>query len=235
MSGELPPQWVRESLKRLAAAHVEIFGSSAHRFHLHPPLPEAELRAFEERHHVLLPPDYAAFVTEVGNGGAGPAYGLFPLGMWDGTGRGLVPWVEDDGLWGRLSRPFPHAHASALVQAEPDEHLADSDPAEYERQWRAYEGAGSTPTLTNGTMPICELGCAHRVLLVVTGTEAGHVWEDYRASDGGMCPIVRPDGTHATFGWWYRQWLDDTLGELPTASQPSRGWFERIKRAFDRG
>lgn len=231
MSHDLPPEWVRANVQRLAAAKVEIFGSDGHGFRLAPCVSEAERRAFEIRHHVLLPPDYAEFVTEIGNGGAGPAYGLFPLGMCDGR-NGLQPWAGEDGSEGGLSRPFPHTAPWNLEG--PHEDLADSDPEEYERLWRAYEKAYWSPALTYGAMPICHLGCAHRVLLIVTGTEAGHVWEDHRASDGGLCPILRPDGTHATFGWWYRQWLDDALGEIDTASQPSQGWFARVKKALDR-
>jgi len=40
---------------------------------------------------------------EIGNGGAGPYYGVFPLGECD---EGV--WKENDGFVGVLSEPFPY-------------------------------------------------------------------------------------------------------------------------------
>ncbi|MBC9877453.1 SMI1/KNR4 family protein [Bradyrhizobium sp. INPA01-394B] len=56
-----------------------VFGSRQHRYSFGPVLPLAEVRAFESNHGIDLPPDYHCFLTTVGNGGAGPYYGLAPL------------------------------------------------------------------------------------------------------------------------------------------------------------
>lgn len=53
--------------------------SHAHLFN--PVLPLAELAAWEELAKAALPEDYRACLTQLGNGGAGPAYGLFPLSL----------------------------------------------------------------------------------------------------------------------------------------------------------
>lgn len=55
------------------------FGVDAHGFKLGTPLSEAMVAEFEKRHEVTLPPAYRLFVTELGNGGAGPGYGLSRL------------------------------------------------------------------------------------------------------------------------------------------------------------
>lgn len=54
----------------------QAFGAEAHEFKLGVPLSEAVVAEFEERHEVTLPPPYRLFVTELGDGGAGPGYGL---------------------------------------------------------------------------------------------------------------------------------------------------------------
>src|SRR5690349_2207322 len=69
-----------------------VFGSGSHQYRLNPSLPVAVIEAFEERHGVSLPEDYRHFLAEIGDGGAGPYYGVFPSGKddddrdWDGGG-----------------------------------------------------------------------------------------------------------------------------------------------------
>jgi hypothetical protein len=82
----------------------ELFGSVAHNYILNPPLDGAEIEAFEIEHGIRLPEDYRFFITEIGNGGAGPAYGLFPFACFE-EGRRLSEYVED------LGKPFSHVEA----------------------------------------------------------------------------------------------------------------------------
>ena len=44
-------------------------------------------------------------------------------------------------------------------------------------------------TQVNGAIPICHLGCCLRQWLVVTGPEAGNVWDDVRADYAGFKPV----------------------------------------------
>ena len=46
-----------------------------------PVLPLEELAAWEELAKAALPEDYRTYLTQLGNGGAGPAYGLYPLSL----------------------------------------------------------------------------------------------------------------------------------------------------------
>src|SRR5687767_14245206 len=63
--------------------HRRVFGAGAHQYKLNSPLLVSVVEAFEERHGVSLPQDYRCFITEIGNGGAGPYYGVLPFGRDD--------------------------------------------------------------------------------------------------------------------------------------------------------
>lgn len=100
---------IRDGLRRLRKSTVPlaVFGSQAHGFRTYPPLSEETVKEFESRHFISLPPEYRGILIHVGNGGAGPAYGLFKLGEMD-DGFEHKPWTENDGFIGVLSQLFPH-------------------------------------------------------------------------------------------------------------------------------
>ena len=201
---------IRDDLWRLreSAVSLQVFGSQSHGFRTHPPLSEEAVREFEARHRITLPPEYRGFLIHVGNGGAGPAYGLFKLGEMD-DGFGHKPWTENDGFVVVLSQPFPHTGPWNDLIEEPvyDESRQD-DPEwedEYHRQLDAWENRVYwNPANVNGAVPICHLGCALRQWLVVTGPEAGNVWNDDRADHGGLKPLQRAGLERITFLQWYR-------------------------------
>ena len=104
MSG-LDLSQVVEALRRLSAARPAVFGTNSHHWVLNEVLLEVEVSAFEQLHGVSLPVDYRRFLTRIGNGGAGPFYGVFPLGQMDDN-HALKAWRESDGFVGTLSQPF---------------------------------------------------------------------------------------------------------------------------------
>ncbi|MFD3530785.1 SMI1/KNR4 family protein [Streptomyces sp. NPDC058664] len=158
------------------------FGAVTHRYELAPALPDAEISAFEEEHGIRLPPDYRSFVAEVGNGPAGPAYGLMPLTV---PRSGVDDdWAVDD-EWredrrpGRLATRFPLAEPLPGAIGAKDEEL------------------------TPGTLMLAEEGCGMYIRLVLTGPRAGEIWR-LDPDWGGFTP-ARPD-----FRTWYTDWLDAT-------------------------
>jgi hypothetical protein len=96
---------------RAADARRRVFGSEKHGYRLGPVLSEAELASFESAHSVRLPEDYRYFLAKVGNGGAGPFYGLEPLHTF---GRDLF-------------RPFPFTQATDQLTEDELERLPDRD------------------------------------------------------------------------------------------------------------
>jgi len=100
-------------LHRLRAADTgfRVFGSQQHLYRFGNTLPEEELAAFESANGVRLPQDYRRFLAEIGNGGAGPFYGLEPLGT-----------VDRD-----LSRPFPFITDTETLAQEELSRLPDRE------------------------------------------------------------------------------------------------------------
>lgn len=131
-----------------------VFGAASHRYHLGPTLSEEELRAFETKHAIELPPDYRLYLKTVGNGnrkwlhhrgsegtaGAGPDYGIYRV---QGTPMG-----------NRTSEPFPFEEKTEIEGDLMD--LWDND--------------------IPGLLEIGIMGCAFTNHLVLQGTAYGTVW-----------------------------------------------------------
>lgn len=221
MIDELRTQDIFDKLSQLIARDkkYKVFGSCSHRYVLSAPLSEADVHGFEEKYRFALPDQYRRFVTGVGNGGAGPFYGLFPLGKND-AGHGLASW-DEGGLVGKPALPFLHSEAWNL---SPDFWAGEPQPAagiseeDQDRLWAAWderlEAEYWNPKVMDGAIPICHEGCALRIWLVVTGPLAGNVWRDMRTDGAGIAPLLDGDGMPLRFLEWYLHWLDTSLLEL---------------------
>jgi len=167
--------------------------------------------SFEERRGIRLPEGYRDFVLNVGDGGAGPEYGVFKLGRMDGLMGEETVWKEGEFV-GRLSLCWPHREAwnlpKEMLQLPPFHDLSvDAEEAFYDDVDRKYWDAA----LVSGAFPICHHGCALRDWLIVTGPEAGQVWHDARVDHNGLRPYESVDGRRLTFEEWYLDWLKATL------------------------
>ncbi len=125
------------------------FGEEKHGFRLRPPLTESLVREFEDRHGIQLPEGYRLFLLNLGDGGAGPYYGLLPLD------RALD--VADEPVGDFLARPSP------LLPGMP----RDED-------WMDVLGC-TIENCYQGTIAIIEQGCSYYSLLVVSGQARGRV------------------------------------------------------------
>ncbi len=178
------------------------------------PLTRGELAELEAQTGVRLPEEYRAFLLHVGAGGAGPAYGLFPVRRvqgrwrWEGDGAGLADLS-------RLAEPFPDQGPDPklvddLRAQRPEEEdfddVEDFDDAmeAWDERWDAVMFA---PERTAGAIVICHLGCARREWLIISGSHRGTIWSDDRADDVDLVPLLNDDGKPVTFARWYSDWL----------------------------
>ena len=183
--------WPKEWGAREEAEIGDYFGW-CHRYRLEDPLPETEISAFERQYQVFLPEDYRLFLTQLGNGGAGPYYGIYSLAELE---EGPVPLeilmnLKEDftltGFWNG-SEDITHPANEGI---EPD---------------LAYY----SDTVMQGALPIATQGCALDYWMVVTGVSKGEIWLDSRADGLGVASVTDQSGNPLTFGPWYQAWLDE--------------------------
>lgn len=204
--------WLLDDLRQKDPQR-RLFGANGHEYKLNPPLSAPVLEAFEEQHSVSLPADYKTFLLEIGNGGAGPFYGVLPFGQDDDGHR----W-ESGGLVGDPGQPFRNVAAWNLSESfwknqpdpppgtplEEEDRLNEAWDRELEQHYWKRE-------IMNGAVPICHLGCALRQWLVVAGDQRGLVWNDFRADFRGISPVYDASGRQMTFADWYMGWLRESL------------------------
>lgn len=124
------------------------FGVERHRYKLRPPIKEKKLEKLEQEFGIELPGEYREFLLSIGNGGAGPSYGLYSI---QGALTGKDPTYR-----------YPSSPVGEEIRQEfirPEEHTGDYIPDEV------------------GILILCQHGCANDDFLVLNGDEKGTVWE----------------------------------------------------------
>ena len=183
-----------------------LFGANVHKYKLNPTIAIDRIRQFELAHKVTLPQEYVAFLTNIGNGGAGPFYGLERLedSLFDD-----LDYKRQDSLL-NPTKPFLHT-APWNLKFEPTVDATENQE-EYEEQLLVFEEKYFDQEQRNGVIAICNFGCAVSLNLVVNGQEYGNIWTDDRGSDGGIYPSCElGNKDRITFLNWYELWLDNSL------------------------
>ena len=185
------------------SATYKTFGSDTHKYKFNSCLTEDTLQSFVKSFGLTLPADYKYFLTQIGNGGSGPAYGLLPLLEWN-----IELEIRDNNF---LSTDFPHVDKWNVTQ---DFDTDDEDYTETE-EFQKWEKEYFSNTHITGSMRICHYGCAIYYLLVVSGNNAGQIWVDDRANDNGIYPAIsKSTGRRLTFLNWYDEWLTESLKQF---------------------
>lgn len=180
----------------------DVFGATSHMYSINGAKTEAELQAFEQRNGIKLPEDYRMFLLKIGDGGAGPYYGLETLE--NSLYVDLDYKREDDQL--DPSKPF--------MLSEPWNMTFEGDLSS-EQKRNEFQEAYSHNRWVNGLLRICNYGCGVSLNLVVNGAEYGNIWVDDRGNDGGIYPDAyfgQKDRTQ--FLNWYELWLDISIKEV---------------------
>lgn len=181
--------------------NFKIFGSIKHQYKLNETKNESELASFETKYGILLPLGYRQFLMNIGNGGAGPFYGL------ESIENALCVDLDKKDFNNQIDPgvDFPHIEAWNMEFEDDEEHasLIGRDKIYFDKKW------------ITGVLRICNYGCGVFINMVVKGPEYGNIWVDERCNDGGIYPDQNFGNEHNIgFLDWYELWLDNSLIEI---------------------
>ena len=143
---------------------------------------------------ITLPDDYRTFISEIGNGGFGPGYGLLPLD------KAIVDFKLKDKPNISLNEKFPYQDSWN------EEWITSFNWDEGYPETEIVDAYISTSHIA-GSLQISHFGHGCTFLLVVNGNEKGHIWFDGRADYSGLVPKLK-DGQRISFIEWYITFLD---------------------------
>ena len=217
-------QRIQQKLAQAKAADkdLEVFGAKGHKYHLNPPVSEAEVLAFEEKYGVQLPECYRAFMLTVGDAKAkksdfiaGPYYGLYAFGTsldsllyekietYLKAPCNLSPDMTQE-EWEKLSAPLE------LDDFENDEE--EGYVIEVEDKYFAERAK-----VFGGLLPLGSQGCTYYQALVLNGKYAGRVVNV-------DLDLAQPKFAFETnFLDWYERYLDEVISGQLMDKRPT--WF----------
>lgn len=182
---------------------LEMFGVADHQYRLGSPVDLAFVRTIEEAYHFRFPEDYVQFITEVGDGGAGPGYGLYPFGYYctevESTKEAKAREIYLRGL-GRELKLLP-------IESEWLEDFCISKE-EYEKNPEKYFRGGKGSFNWDNDTPygffhLGTYGCWRDFGLITAGERYGQVF--IRDTEGGFELEAR------SFQEFYQDWLNSIL------------------------
>lgn len=191
---------IRTKLEQALCKDAEFaeFGASSHRYKLKEKLTAGELADWEAQYGIRLPEPFARFLTEIGNGGAGPYYGIYPLAQ-------ATSYTELPALQGRAAlHPGMTAEEWNLL-TEPLTGERDISDEEYEEARNKALG---------GMLCIGTQGCEYEMYLVLEGEHRGGLCIprnfSLTARSSSSMKITSWTGTSA--GWMRLFWIMTTHG-----------------------
>ncbi|MBR6983076.1 MAG: SMI1/KNR4 family protein [Ruminococcus sp.] len=172
--------WVSKA--KAADPELKVFGASSHKYEFDPPADISEVRAFEQKHGIKLPENYVRVLTELGNGGAGPDYGLYPV---EKLGNGCTDQIV-------TNTTFLDASLTPEIwkQVMQGMNKVESDAEAYDK---------ILEQVVANAVVIGTQGCTYDTILMCGGSENGKIVY----IDWNMEEDYPPHFTHMTFEEWY--------------------------------
>lgn len=186
--------FIRQAAK--ADKDFQVFGAQKHQYRLNPVVSPAQIKAFEQKYHVQLPEEYVFFLTHVGNGGAGPYYGLYSLEQVAVYTEKLQDYTEEDreNCPAVIDKSLTKESWAELTADEEEETAGEKADAAWEETMRR---------LCSGVLVIGTQGCTYDHLLMWKGSEKGKIV----IIDWNLEPEAPPFLTGLSFLTWYESFF----------------------------
>ena len=210
-------QRIQQKLTQAKAADkdLQVFGANGHKYHLNPPVSEAEVLAFEEKYGISLPEDYRAFMLTIGDAKAkksdfiaGPYYGLYAFG------------TSLDSLLYEKIETYLKAPCNLSPDMTQEEWETLSDPllsSEEEEEEDDDKYFAERAKVFGGLLPLGSQGCTYEHALVLNGKYAGRVVNV-------DLDLAQPKFAFETnFLDWYERYLDEVISGQLIDDRPT--WF----------
>ncbi len=186
MARTAQPDWVKHIRGLLKQAKEKdrdfaVFGAGSHKYNLSPPASITAIEAFEQKYGIRLPEEYRNFLLLVGNGGAGPYYGIYGV-------KALEKEIAENDTYDVLAEPVIYPEMTDEdwdKAADPEGRCEQEEPHPYA-----------------GILPIGSQGCTYMMGIVLRGAHQGQVVY-YDEDFCGKPFFVREKGFLA----WYERWL----------------------------
>ena len=167
------------------------FGAITHKYQFNPPIGIDKVREFEAASGLTLPEAYVRYLTQIGNGGAGPNYGLFPLekikAFYDPNEEIFLDKKDIDEEWDEICRAY-------------DESLENDDGEYLKIEQRAF----------NGSVIIGTPGCTMYTILMCKGENYGKIG----VIDSDMMEEYVPQIFDKTFEEWILEYFRKAAGNV---------------------
>lgn len=180
--------------------NCEMFGASKHQYLLNPPIRKSFVRGVEERYGFRLPEDYFYFITEVGDGGAGPDYGIISFAE-------LVEQKTDpraEAYAADYRRSLAKEFTPRPMRADEVDEYAIVAKKYYEENPEQYfvydEFDDDDLCITNGFFLLGTHGCQWDFGMVISGERRGQIFD---MDNEGAYGFVA-----CSFAEFYQNWLD---------------------------
>ncbi len=184
-------EYIKELVKRADKIdkNREIFGASKHQYRLNPVISIDKIHKFESKYNIKLPEEYVFFLTMVGNGGAGPYYGMYMLENVN---------MHNEYLDSISKQALINNELTKEAWENTMDKLEESDDDEYDEIMKEVCG---------GLMIIGTQGCTYDNLLMVNGSEKDKIVY----IDWNLDPEYGPYFTHMTFLEWYENYFREII------------------------
>lgn len=179
-----------KEVKSLAAkAHerdpkFQRFGALGHKYEFNIPIGIEKIHEFEKESGLKLPDAYVLYLTQIGNGGAGPDYGLFPLekvkSSYNPDEEIFLDRTDIPNVWEEICRAYDEA-----LDNDSDEYLKIEE------------------RVLNGSAIIGTPGCTMYTILMCAGENYGKIG----VVDLDMEEYAPPGLSDQTFEEWILEYF----------------------------